>query len=41
MVHYTPSALGSASGALVVHYEPPQSSFLTIQLKGGGGLLGG
>jgi len=41
IVHYTPSALGSASGALVVHYEPPQSSFLTIQLKGGVGLLGG
>jgi hypothetical protein len=40
-VHYTPPALGSASASLVVHYEPPQSSFLTIPLKGSGGLLGG
>ncbi|TMK53417.1 MAG: choice-of-anchor D domain-containing protein [Actinobacteria bacterium] len=41
VVHYTSPALGSASAALVVHYEPPQSSFITIQLKGSGGLLGG
>ena len=41
VVHYTSPALGSASAAPVVHYEPPQSSFITIQLKGSGGLLGG
>ena len=40
-LHFTPPGLGSASGALVVHYEPPQSSFVTIPLKGSGGLLGG
>jgi hypothetical protein len=39
-VHFTAPALGSASAALEVHYHPPQSSFTTIPLKGGGGLFG-
>jgi hypothetical protein len=39
-LHFTPPALGSASAALEIHYHPPQSSFTTIQLKGGGGLFG-
>jgi len=41
VVHSTPPALGSAPASLLVHYEPPQSSFVTIPLKGSGGLLGG
>jgi hypothetical protein len=40
VLHYTPPALGSASAALQVHYNPPQSSYTTVQLKGSGGLLG-
>jgi hypothetical protein len=38
-LHFTSPGLGSSTAALEVHYHPPQSSFTTIQLKGGG-LLG-
>jgi hypothetical protein len=38
-LHFTAPALGSASAALEVHYHPPQSSFTSVPLTGGG-LLG-
>jgi hypothetical protein len=38
-LHFTTPGLGSSTAALEIHYHPPQSSFTTIQLKGGG-LLG-
>jgi hypothetical protein len=38
-LHFTPNQIGSGSASLVVHYEPPASSFSTIQLSGSGSLL--
>jgi hypothetical protein len=38
-LHFTTPGLGSSTAALEIHYHPPESSFTTIQLKGGG-LLG-
>ena len=38
-LHFAPTALGSASASLEVHYHPPQSAFTSISLSGTGSLV--